>query len=606
MNYHQVTILFTQATLVAFIILLLFRLRKKLGIGLLLACLGLIQFLQVFISSSVYVSITNDFTVSPGSTVLFTVTIFALLIIYIKEDASETKKVIYTLLIVNVLVTIFLQLFGWNLDEISNNQPFSVLANLFDSRVWFLFVGTITLFIDTLLIIIIFEFISRYVKFLFIQICLTMLVVVSFDTLFFSVLAFWNAENLNEIIFSGLISKSVSAIFFSIIFYIYLRFFEAKDKTLNIFKIKDVFQPLSYKQKFETATQDIEKIEEMYRLLANNTSDLICLQEPDSTFKYISPSVKNLLGYEPSEFIGKQAFEIVHKDDVQKIKSAIENKTFNNKSSNALTSRFLHKEGHYVWLEFLASPIYKEKVLSYFVTSARDITQAVLAKEEIEKYQASLQKLTTEITLVEEKQKKEIAANIHDHLSQFLVISKMRIKELKKNTALKMIDEDLQFIESNISEALENSRKITYEISPPAIYQLGIIDALHWLLEDLETRHKIKFQINSNVTHIKLTDVKSILLYRSIQEVMKNAIIHAKPTLVTLDITKDKLGVHFLIVDNGVGFDTAVLHNPQNHLSSGFGLFTVQERIRNIQGKFTIKSVISSGTTINFFIPLTK
>ena len=45
----------------------------------------------------------------------------------------------------------------------------------------------------------------------------------------------------------------------------------------------------------------------MYRLLANNTSDLICLQEPDGTFKYISPSIENLLGYKQSDFIGKKA-----------------------------------------------------------------------------------------------------------------------------------------------------------------------------------------------------------------------------------------------------------------------------------------------------------
>ena len=349
-----------------------------------------------------------------------------------------------------------------------------------------------------------------------------------------------------------------------------------------------------------------EKSQEMFRLLANNTNDLICLQEPDSTFKYISPSIKNILGYEPSDFIGKQVFSIVHKEDIKSLKEGMQSKSFTSGAMDAFSFRVRHKEGHYVWLEFLASPIYEGGEISYFVISARDITQWVLAKEKIQEYQTSLQKLTTEITMVEEKQKKEIASNIHDHLSQSLVISKMRIKELKRNPALKVIDEDLQFIESHISDALENSRKITFELSPPILYQLGIIDALNWLLEDLENTHKIKFQLISHITHIELTDLKSILLYRSIQEVLTNAIKHAKASLITVTFDKDELGVNILIVDNGVGFDTSELNDLKNHSGSGFGLFAVQERIRNIQGIFTITSQINTGTTIKIFIPLSK
>jgi PAS domain S-box-containing protein len=353
------------------------------------------------------------------------------------------------------------------------------------------------------------------------------------------------------------------------------------------------------------AMDKIKKAEEMYRILTDHSNDLICLQEPDSTFKYISPSIKNLLGYEQSDFLGKTVFSIVHKDDISSLKEAMKKKVFSGEVIEAYTFRIRHKEGHFVWLEFLLSPVYVAHKISYFVTSARDVTEWMLAKQEIEEYQTSLQKLTTEITLIEEKQKKEIASNIHDHLSQSLVISKMRINELKKNPQLKLIDEDLKFIEMHISEALENSRKITYELSPPVLYQLGIVDALNWLLDDVEVTHKIACLVNSNVTNIKLSDIKAILLYRSIQEVITNSIKYANASLITLNIDKNNLGVDIFITDNGVGFDTSALKNLRNHSGSGFGLFTVQERIRNIQGKFTIASEINVGTSVKIFIPLT-
>ncbi|TXD45868.1 PAS domain S-box protein [Polaribacter sp. IC073] len=348
----------------------------------------------------------------------------------------------------------------------------------------------------------------------------------------------------------------------------------------------------------------IEKAEEMYRLLTDHSNDLICLHNLDSSFKYISPSITTLLGYEQSDLLNKKVFGIIHQEDIEPLKEIMKKRVFAGMFIDAFSCRVLHKEGHFVWLEFLSSPIYKEKKINYFVSSARDITQWVLAKQEIQEYQISLQKLTTEITLIEEKQKKEIASNIHDHLSQSLVISKMRVNELKKNPQLKIIYDDLKFIESHISDALENSRKITYELSPPVLYQLGIIEALNWLLEDIEDTHKIKCQLNSNITTIKLDDAKSILLYRSIQEVFTNAIKHAKASLITLNFKKSKLGIHIFIVDNGIGFDTSLLNNLHNHSGSGFGLFTVKERIRNIQGEFTITSNINVGTSIKIFIPL--
>lgn len=350
---------------------------------------------------------------------------------------------------------------------------------------------------------------------------------------------------------------------------------------------------------------EIEKTEEMYRLLADHSNDLICLHEPNSTFIYISPSIKNLLGYEQSEFLGKQVFSLIHKDEVPFLNNALKKKVFRSKVTGANTFRVRHKEGYFIWLEIITSPIYINKEISYFVTSSRDVTQWMLAKEEIHEYQTSLQKLTTEITLIEEKQKKEIATNIHDHLSQSLVISKMRINELSKKPQLKGIAEDLHFIETHISEALENSRKITYELSPPVLYQLGIIDAINWLLEDVETTHKIKCRLSSNVTSIKLGDGKAILLFRSIQEVITNTIKYANASLITLDINKNKLGFDILIIDNGAGFDTSTLNDHHHHSGSGFGLFTVQERIRNIQGRFIITSEIDIGTTVHFFIPLT-
>jgi PAS domain S-box-containing protein len=343
--------------------------------------------------------------------------------------------------------------------------------------------------------------------------------------------------------------------------------------------------------------------EEMYRLLADNTNDLIMLYNIDSTLKYISPSVETLLGYTTNELIDTKFYDLIHKDDIRFVQESINNKVINNNNLNVLSFRIHHKDGHTIWLEKSVSPIYKKGEIVSLVAANRDITQWMLAKKEIEDYQTSLQKLTSEISMIEEKQKKEIAANIHDHLSQSLVISKMRIEDLQKTENLEHVQEDLTFIKNHISGALENSRKITYDLSPPVLYQLGLIDAIDWYVDESKDKYGIDFEFNTNVSSLQLTEFNSILLFRCIQEAFTNTIKYAEATAVTIDLTKDDDTITVEIVDNGNGFDTSKLNNSVSS-SSGFGLFAVRERIRNMNGELDISSKINVGTKIKICVPL--
>ncbi|WP_435414953.1 PAS domain S-box protein [Polaribacter aestuariivivens] len=345
-----------------------------------------------------------------------------------------------------------------------------------------------------------------------------------------------------------------------------------------------------------------KKAEEMYRLLADNTNDLISLQDPETNFTYLSPSIKTLLGYEAKELIGKQNLDLVHEEDVATVKHKIE-QSLNGLAVNDFIFRIKHKKGHYVWLESLLSTVYQNNNIIAYLTSSRDITQWMLARKKIEEYQTSLQKLTAEVAMIEEKQKKDIAANIHDHLSQSLVISKMRISELQKNASLKNISEDLDFVNKHISEALENSRKITYELSPPVLYQLGLLETLEWMSDDIQEKYDITVHFTSNTTHLELSEFKSILIYRCVQEVITNIIKYAKATEIKLQLNKNEETITIIVKDNGVGFDTAILKNTMS-TEGGFGLFAVRERIRNLNGELQITSEKNVGTTVKFFVHL--
>jgi PAS domain S-box-containing protein len=366
------------------------------------------------------------------------------------------------------------------------------------------------------------------------------------------------------------------------------------DAQQELIGFKGIFQDITDIRSME---EEISKKQEMYNLLAQNIIDIICLFELNGTFRYITPSVEKLLGYTQSEMIGKKFSDLIHKDDLPGLKKLLSKQKIAKISKRTYDFRVVHKEGHYLWLETLSSPVYRNDELDCVVTSTRDITESVLANKKVTRYQEALQKLTTEIVNVEEKEKRRIASNIHDHLSQALVMAKMKIDQLLKQSD-SQIFENLNFIKIQISNALDNSRKITSELSPPILYQLGIIEALYWLMEKYEEMYPMNFLLKTKLLNIKMPDSTAIILFRCVQELLNNAVKYSKASIIAVKIVKVKSKVIVNIIDNGIGFEPDKLHDVYDFSNGGFGLFSIKERINNLGGEFLIQSKPKEGTDI--------
>jgi PAS domain S-box-containing protein len=349
----------------------------------------------------------------------------------------------------------------------------------------------------------------------------------------------------------------------------------------------------------------IKVSEQKYRLLADHSKDLIWLLNPDSKIVYTSPSAGELLGYKNEDLLGKKIYDFIHPKDIKKAEKNFNGLLINGAIESPIAFRIKKKTNDYIWFESLKKHIIKNNEVIGTVSSNRNITERVEANKTIKNYQKSLQNLTTEIFLVEEKQRKEIAANIHDHLSQSLVISKMKLQDLREDESLNNHVLEIDFLISHITDALENSRKITYDLCPPVLYQLGIIDAMHWFSDKIEEQYGLTVEFTTNIESIQLDDNKLISIYRSIQEIVTNSIKHAKATIIHIDFKFADEGLSILVSDNGIGFNVEkTLRNKI--LDSGFGLFTLKERIYNLKGtvNITSKPVIETGTIVKIFIYL--
>jgi two-component system, sensor histidine kinase and response regulator len=155
-----------------------------------------------------------------------------------------------------------------------------------------------------------------------------------------------------------------------------------------------------------------------------------------------------------------------------------------------------------------------------------------------------------------------------------------------------------------LNNAISESRILTYDLSPPILYELGLIPAFKWKLEQISEKHGIKTSLIGETQIIGIKKEFNIFLYRIVVELINNALKHANAKLIELEIKKEKKFYYISVRDNGVGFNMNAKKKTQ--LSGGFGLMSIIERLDSIKGRFEIKSEIGIGTKALVIIPTSE
>ena len=122
--------------------------------------------------------------------------------------------------------------------------------------------------------------------------------------------------------------------------------------------------------------EELKQSREMYELLANYSSDMVCLHEPDGTYIYASPVVEDLLGFTQEEIIGMNPYSRFHPDDIEKIQNESHEKAKIGEQVKSFTYRAKKKSGEYIWLETNTEPVFNEhgEVIK-LRTGTRDVTE---------------------------------------------------------------------------------------------------------------------------------------------------------------------------------------------------------------------------------------
>lgn len=232
-----------------------------------------------------------------------------------------------------------------------------------------------------------------------------------------------------------------------------------------------------------------------------------------------------------------------------------------------------------------------------------DITETKLAEKKLYKYQGKLRRMASKLVLAEESERRHLATTLHDSISSTLAMSKIKMGMLLNKIESEELSGELKDIRTLIEMAIHSSRSLTFELSPPVLYDLGLEPALEWLLEEIQKGHEVSCDLVSDGVPKPLAEDIRILLFQAIREVIINVIKHASAKHITVTVTEEEDEIYLTVEDDGCGFDYESTV-PQATDHGGYGIFSLRERLHQLGGTFDIESSPGSGTIVIVTAPL--
>jgi PAS domain S-box-containing protein len=311
-----------------------------------------------------------------------------------------------------------------------------------------------------------------------------------------------------------------------------------------------------------------------------------------------------VFGYKnPDEIIGKSVLEFFVTEDRP---TAIDDAKKLLRTGGVAVAEYpmRKKDGTFIPAELRASLMWDtERKTKCFIVVLRDISERKRAEEKIRAYQEQLRSLASELTLIEEQERRKIAVVLHDNISQTLAISKIKLGELQESVSPSLV-KPLSDIRGFIEQTIQYTRSLTIELSPPILYELGFEAAVEWLAEQIQEKHGISVTFE-NDQHPKPMDHEiRVVLFKAVSELLMNVVKHAQAHNAKVAIQREGSNIRIAVEDDGVGF-----HIPEAGQLAGihsFGLFSIRERLKHFGGSLQIQSEPDRGTCITLVAPLKK
>ena len=357
---------------------------------------------------------------------------------------------------------------------------------------------------------------------------------------------------------------------------------------------------ITERKRVEEALRESEK---RYRDLVDLLPQTVFELDERAKLTFVNRNAFGMFRYSQEDFDkGLSALQMFIPEDQDRAKENIKRRLRGEKfGTNEYTA--LRKDGSTFPVLLHSAPIVREGKPIGLRGIIIDITDRKQAEDELRRSQERLRNLSTHLERVREEERTEVAREIHDDLGQSLTALKMDLFFLRKRlpeaqeSLIQKITEMITLIDTSIS----NVKRISSQLRPGLLDDLGLVPAIQWQVGDFEQRTGIKCKLATNAEDIAIDRDISTAFFRILQEALTNVARHANATKVNICLRRKADNLELKIIDNGKGITKKQIQDPKS-----FGLMGMRERIEYLGGEFKITGIRGKGTTLVSIVPLNQ
>jgi PAS domain S-box-containing protein len=327
--------------------------------------------------------------------------------------------------------------------------------------------------------------------------------------------------------------------------------------------------------------------------LLNLSPDPLCIRDLDGNFQSANNAMLALLGVSEEELCSRPFLDLVHPEDRDRTAAAYRDLR-EGRSVVDLENRYRTKNGGWCWLHWKIAPT--APGAAWFNVAARDVTEERWAQEK-------LRDIADQVMTAQEEERRRIAGELHDDITQRLASLGIELGLLKRTEArAEALELHVSQIQAQILQLSEDVRKLSHSLHPSILEHSDLAVSLEMHCREFTDRHGIPTSFTTRDAPDGVPRPVALALYRIAQESLRNVARHSGATTANVVLAGEggkRLSLY--VIDNGKGFDIS-----KSKISPGLGLVSIEERARHIGATVTIDSMPDEGTRLSVQVPLIR
>ena len=344
--------------------------------------------------------------------------------------------------------------------------------------------------------------------------------------------------------------------------------------------------------------------ESKYRTLLEDLPEKVFLKDTNSVYVSCNENYARDFKIKAEEIAGKTDYDFYPKELAEKYR-ADDRRIIKSDKTEDINEKYIQNSREVI-IHTVKTPVRdKEGNVTGILGIFWDITVQRQAQKKLLAYQKQLRDLASEISLTEERERKRIAIELHDQITQNLILFKINLGKLRGEDLPAELSKPLDEIYKHLDRTIDDMRSLTFDLASPTLYELGLEAAVRECLsEEVQQKHGIKTEFEDDARPKPLDDDVCALLYRAVRELLINVVKHAQAKHVKVSISRDDDNVKICVGDDGIGFEPSLNNSGYGHRVGGFGLFSIRERLSCFGGTVEIDSERGRGTRITLIMPI--